>query len=195
MLQYTDRPPAIIYLPITMLTGDLRNQIDSIWNDFWTGGISNPMEVIEQITYLLFLKRLDELHTAEELKASRTGKPIDRAVFPKGKDKLGTAYKQYRWSQFKNTEAREMYALISEHVFPWLRTLGGNGTTYSHHMKDARFTIPTAGLLAKVVDKIDKVPMEERDTKGDVYEYMPGQACLGREEWAVPHPAPHYSAD
>lgn len=155
-----------------MLTGDLRNQIDSIWNDFWSGGISNPLEVIEQITYLLFLKRLDELHTAEELKASRTGKPMERAVFPKGKDKQGTPYEQYRWSRFKNMEAREMYSLISEHVFPWLRTLGGNGTTYSHHMKDARFTIPTPGLLAKAVDKIDKVPMEDRDAKGDVYEYM-----------------------
>jgi len=155
-----------------MLTGDLRNQIDSIWNDFWSGGISNPLEVIEQITYLLFLKRLDELHTAEELKASRTGKPMERAVFPKGKDKQGTPYEQYRWSRFKNMEAREMYALISEHVFPWLRALGGNGTTYSHHMKDARFTIPTPGLLSKAVDKIDKVPMEDRDTKGDVYEYM-----------------------
>src|SRR5947209_9776771 len=175
MLQYTDRPPAIIYLPITMLTGDLRNQIDSIWNDFWSGGISNPLEVIEQITYLLFLKRLDELHTAEELKASRTGRPMERAVFPKGKDKLGTPYKQYRWVEFKNKEAREMYTLINEHVFPWLRTLGGDGTTYSQHMKDARFTIPNAGLLAKVVDKIEKVPMEDRDTKGDLYEYMLGK--------------------
>jgi len=158
-----------------MLTGDLRNQIDSIWNDFWSGGISNPLEVIEQITYLLFLKRLDELHTAEELKASRTGRPMERAVFPKGKDKLGTPYKQYRWVEFKNKEAREMYTLINEHVFPWLRTLGGDGTTYSQHMKDARFTIPNAGLLAKVVDKIEKVPMEDRDTKGDLYEYMLGK--------------------
>jgi type I restriction enzyme M protein len=138
-----------------MLTGEIRNQIDSIWNDFWSGGISNPLEVIEQITYLLFLKRLDELHTAEELKASRTGKPMERAVFPKGKDKQGTPYEYYRWSRFKNMEARELFTLIGEHVFPWLRTLGGNGTTYSHHMKDARFTIPTPALLAKAVDKID----------------------------------------
>ena len=65
-----------------------------------------------------------------------------------------------------------MYAVVSEHVFPWLRTLGGNGSTYEHHMKDARFTIPTPALLAKVVDLLDQVPMEDRDTKGDVYEYM-----------------------
>ena len=68
-----------------------------------------------------------------------------------------------------------MYAVVSEHVFPWLRTLGGNGTTYSKHMEGARFTIPTPALLAKVVDMIDKVPMEDRDTKGDLYEYMLGK--------------------
>src|SRR5215470_4996250 len=155
-----------------MLTGEIRNQIDRIWNSFWAGGIANPLEVIEQITYLLFLKRLDELHTAEELKANRTKKPLERPIFPKGKDKQGTPFEHYRWSKFKHFEAREMYSLIGEHVFPWLRTLGGNGTTYSHHMRDARFTVPKADLLAKVVDLIEKVPMDDRDTKGDLYEYM-----------------------
>jgi len=155
-----------------MFTGEIRSQIDRIWDAFWSGGISNPLEVIEQITYLLFLKRLDELQTGEELKANRDKRPAVHLYFPKGKDKLGTLYEHYRWKTFKNMEAREMYAIISEHVFPWLRTLGGNGSTYAKHMKDARFTIPTAALLAKVVDMIDKVPMEDRDTKGDLYEYM-----------------------
>jgi len=155
-----------------MLTGEIRSQIDRIWDAFWSGGISNPLEVIEQITYLLFLKRLDDLHTAEELKANRTKKPMARRVFPEGKDKRGKSYEQYRWSRFKNMEPRQMFEIIEQHVFPWLRTLGGNGTTYSTHMKDARFTIPTPALLAKVVDLIDKVPMEDRDTKGDLYEYM-----------------------
>jgi type I restriction-modification system DNA methylase subunit len=155
-----------------MLTGELRSRIDAIWNTFWTGGISNPLEVIEQITYLLFLRRLDEIQTVEEAKAARFKKPIERSVFPSGKDSKGVKYEQYRWSRFKNLEAREMYELISESVFPWLRKLGGNASTYSHHMKDARFTIPTPGLLAKVVDLIDHVPMEDRDTKGDLYEYM-----------------------
>jgi len=125
-----------------MLTGELRNQIDRIWDAFWSGGISNPLEVIEQITYLLFLRRLDEIHTLEEAKAARFGKPIERRVFASGKDAKGMKYEQYRWSRFKNLEPREMYETISEHVFPWLRTLGGNGSTYSHHMRDARFTIP-----------------------------------------------------
>src|SRR5262250_133014 len=135
-----------------MLTGEIRNQIDRIWDAFWSGGISNPLEVIEQITYLLFLKRLDELDTAEELKANREKKPMQKRFFPEGKDSKKRPYKDYRWQFFKHREAREMYAIIGDHVFPWLRTLGGNGSTYAAHMKDARFTIPTAALLAKVVD-------------------------------------------
>jgi len=158
-----------------MLTGELRNQIDRIWDAFWSGGISNPLEIIEQITYLLFLRRLDDLQTLEELKAERLKKPIQRQIFPEGKDSKGRPYKDFRWSQFKNLEPREMYAVVSEHIFPFLRALGGDESTYAHHMKDARFTIPTPALLAKVVDLLDNVPMEDRDTKGDIYEYMLGK--------------------
>src|SRR2546422_1995855 len=158
-----------------MLTGEIRNQIDAIWNAFWTGGISNPLEVIEQITYLLFLKRLDDLHTLEENKSARLKKPMERRVFPEGNDPKGRPYEDFRWSRFKHFEAKEMYAVLGEHVFPFLRTLGGDDSTYAHHMKDARFTIPTPALLAKVVDMIEQVPMEDRDTKGDLYEYMLGK--------------------
>lgn len=158
-----------------MLTGEIRNQIDAIWNAFWSGGISNPLEVIEQITYLLFIRRLDELQQVEELKATRLGTALERRVFPEGRDAKKRPYQDYRWSQFKNREAKEMYEIVSEHVFPFLRAMGGEGSTYAQHMKDARFTIPTPALLAKVVDMIDKVPMEERDTKGDLYEYMLGK--------------------
>ena len=158
-----------------MLTNEIRNQIDQIWNAFWSGGISNPLEVIEQITYLLFIKRLDELQTLEELKATRLKAPIERRFFPEGDDdhpRSPRPYADYRWSRFKNFAPADMYEVVGEHVFPFLRTLGGDESTYAHHMKDARFTIPTPGLLAKVVDMIDQVPMEERDTKGDLYEYM-----------------------
>jgi len=143
-----------------MLTGEIRSQIDQIWNAFWSGGISNPLEVIEQITYLLFLKRLDEQEIAEELKANREKKPMQKRFFPEGKDGKKRSFQDYRWNRFKNSDPRDMYAVVSEHVFPWLRTLGGNGTTYSKHMEGARFTIPTPALLAKVVDMIDKVPMK-----------------------------------
>jgi len=130
--------------------------------------------VIEQITYLLFIRRLDDLQTNEELKSSRLGTAVERVVFPAGKDSRGRAYEELRWSKFKNKEPREMYEIVADHVFPFLRTLGGEGSTYAKHMKDARFTLPAdkPGLLAKVVDMIDHVPMEERDTKGDLYEYM-----------------------
>ena len=158
-----------------MLTGEIRNQIDRIWDAFWSGGISNPLEVIEQITYLLFLRRLDDLQALEENKATRLGKPIERRIFPKGKDPKGRPYEQLRWSRFKNLEPREMFTIVDEHVFPFLRTLGADDSTYAHHMKDARFTIPTPALLAKVVDLLDHVPLEDRDTKGDLYEYMLGK--------------------
>ena len=157
-----------------MLTGEIRNKIDRIWDSFWAGGIANPLEVMEQITYLLFLKRLDDLHTLEERKATRLGQPMGRRVFPEGKDGRGEdggrSYDDFRWSRFKHFAPAEMYTVVSEHVFPFLRTLGGDDSTYAHHMKDARFTIPSAALLAKVVDLLDDVPMEDRDTKGDVYE-------------------------
>jgi type I restriction enzyme M protein len=162
-----------------MITGAIKGQIDQIWNAFWSGGISNPLEVIEQITYLLFLRRLDDLHTLEETKVARFKEPIARRVFPAGKDgigkKGGRPYDDLRWSRFKNFAPGEMFAVVGEHVFPFLRTLGGDESTYAHHMKDARFTIPTPALLAKVVDLLDDVPMEERDTKGDLYEYMLGK--------------------
>ncbi|MCZ8174110.1 MAG: class I SAM-dependent DNA methyltransferase [Burkholderiaceae bacterium] len=155
-----------------MLTGELRSKVDALWNAFWSGGIANPIEVIEQITYLLFLRRLDDLHTVEERKAQRLGKPIERRIYPEGSDERGRAYEDMRWSRFKNFEATEMFKVVGEHVFPFLRSLGGDGSTYSHHMKDARFTIPTPALLTKVVDLMDQVPMDDRDTKGDLYEYM-----------------------
>jgi len=158
-----------------MLTGPIRSQIDSIWNSFWSGGISNPLEVIEQITYLLFMRRLDELHTLKENKAVRLGGKVERAVFPPGNDTRGRPYADLRWSHFKGFEPRDMFTVVADHVFPFLRTLGSEGSSFSAHMQNARFTIPTPALLAKVVDAIDAVPMDDRDTKGDLYEYMLGK--------------------
>jgi Type I restriction-modification system methyltransferase subunit len=167
-----------------MITGSIKSQIDQIWNAFWSGGISNPLEVIEQITYLLFLKRLDESQDLQENKARATKQPIERRIFPKGKDKIGRdggrSYEALRWKNFKNSAPAEMFEIVGQHVFPFLReglakNNGGEDSTYAHHMKDVRFTIPTPALLAKVVDLLDAVPMEDRDTKGDVYEYMLGK--------------------
>jgi type I restriction enzyme M protein len=162
-----------------MLTGEIRSQVDKIWDAFWSGGISNPLEVMEQITYLLFLRRLDEMHTLAENKANRTKKQIEHPVFPAGQDAKGKPYEALRWSRFRHMEAREMFEVVGEHVFPFLRTefldRYGEDSTYARHMRDARFTVPTPALLAKVVDLLDHVPMDDRDTKGDLYEYMLGK--------------------
>jgi type I restriction enzyme M protein len=159
-----------------MLTGELRSKIDNVWNAFWAGGIANPLEVIEQITYLLFMRGLDEAHTREENKANRIGKPMERRIFPKGKDDIGkdggVAYEEMRWSLLKNKDPATMFNIVSEHVFPFLRNMAEEGTAHATHMKGARFTIPTPALLAKVVDLLADIPMEDRDTKGDLYEYM-----------------------
>ncbi len=158
-----------------MIVGDIKNRIDGIWNDFWSGGVSNPLSVMEQITYLLFIKRLDELQAVEEAKARGTGKPIERRIFPKGNDPRGVPYARLRWSSFKLEEPREMFRIVDEHVFPFIRNRVAAESAVAKHMREARFGIPTPALLAKVVEKLDHVPMADRDTKGDVYEYMLGK--------------------
>lgn len=148
-----------------MITGELKSKVDRVWDAFWSGGISNPLEVIEQITFLLFIRRLDELTTLAEKKARRTGKAAEGIAFSPEEQDL-------RWSVFKNDEPALMFKTVGEKVFSFLRTLGGDASTYGEHMKDARFTIPTPQLLSRVVDLLDDIPMAERDTNGDLYEYM-----------------------
>jgi type I restriction enzyme M protein len=157
---------------VAVLTGELRSKIDSVWNAFWAGGIANPIEVIEQITYLLFIRGLDDAQTLEENRANTLGKPIERVIFPKGKDERGRPFRELRWSVFKDRTPAEMYEIVSEHVFPFLREMAEKGSSHAEHMKSARFTIPTPALLGKVVDLLADIPMEDRDTKGDLYEYM-----------------------
>ncbi len=162
-----------------MITGELKNQIDAVWNDFWSGGISNPLEVIEQLTYLLFIKGLDERQTLAENKANRTGTPIESPLFPEGtftpdNAATGRPYEDLRWSRFKNLAAADMFEVVDQYVFPFLQSRAA-GTTHGKHMASARFTIPTPALLRKAVDGLDAIPMDDRDTKGDVYEYMLGK--------------------
>ena len=158
-----------------MITGALKSKVDSIWNTMWSGGISNPLSVIEQLTYLLFIKRLDELHTLKERKAARTGKPIEDPLFTAEQDRL-------RWSRFKETAPEQMFETVRDGVFPFVKALGQRGeadgkggSTYSHHMEDALFMMPTARVLANVVDQLDGIDMADSDTKGDLYEYMLGK--------------------
>ncbi len=149
----------------TVITGAVRSRIDQVWNAFWSGGISNPLEVIEQITYLLFLRRLDTEQQLAENRARITKQPIKNPLY-------GPDEQQLRWSQFKNLAPEPMFAVVTHQVFPFLRRLGGDGSTYSHHMRDARFTIPTPQLLSRVVDMINEISLDDRDTNGDLYEYM-----------------------
>lgn len=158
-----------------MITGEIKSKIDRIWDTMWAGGIANPLSVIEQLTYLLFIKRLDELQTLKENKASRTGKPIEDPIFQKGQDHL-------RWSRFKETAPEQMFETVRNEVFPFIKSLGSNGhedpertSTYTHHMRDALFMMPTPRVLANVVDQLDSIDMDDRDTKGDLYEYMLGK--------------------
>ena len=162
-----------------MITGEIKAKVDRIWDTMWSGGISNPLSVIEQLTYLLFIKRLDELHTLKERKAARTGKPVEEPVFAPGQDHL-------RWSRFKETAPETMFATVRDEVFPFIKGLGRNGngnggdgdpddSTYTRHMKDALFMIPAPRVLANVVDQLDTIDMADTDTKGDLYEYMLGK--------------------
>jgi len=158
-----------------MLTGEIRSKVDQVWNAFWAGGIANPLEVIEQITYLLFIRGLDDIQTREESKATMLGRPVERRVFPEGDDARGMAYDRLRWSRFRHEDPATMYSILDQHVFPFLREIGEAGSSHAEHMKGARFTIPTPGLLAKVVDMLAEIPLDDRDTKGDLYEYMLGK--------------------
>ena len=137
----------------------------------WSGGIANPLSVIEQLTYLLFIKRLDELHTLEEAKSARLNRPIENPIFTPEQTRL-------RWSRFKQEAPESMFETVKDGVFPFIKSLGsaeGEESTYSQHMKDALFIMPTPRVLANVVDQLDAIDMQDADTKGDLYEYMLGK--------------------
>ena len=149
-----------------MINGELRSKVDKIWETFWTGGITNPLEVIEQFTYLLFIKGLDDKEVIKENDAILLGVDFDR-TFPENKQNL-------RWSKFKNFEAETMYNVVANEVFPFIKNLHTNkDSAYAKYMGDAIFKIPTPLMLSKIIDGIDNIDMDEnKDTKGDLYEYL-----------------------
>ncbi len=148
-----------------MITGELKSKVDRIWETFWTGGITNPLEVIEQFTHLLFIKGLDDIEPTKENEAAFLGLTYE-GMFKEENKSL-------RWSQFKNMEATEMYNIVLNKVFPFIKNLHQDGASaYSKYMGDAIFKIPTPQMLSKIVDGIDGIDMENRDTKGDLYEHL-----------------------
>lgn len=147
-----------------MITGELRSRIDKLWEEFWTGGITNPLTVIEQITFLMFARLLDMTEQKNERKASLGGAEFKR-LFTDDQQHL-------RWSRFKNLGASEMLPLIRDQVFPHFRTTAVDGATFGEYMKDAQLMVQKPGLLVSAVNMIDALPLGSNDTKGDLYEYL-----------------------
>ncbi len=148
-----------------MITGDLRSKVDKIWEIFWTGGITNPLSVIEQFTYLLFIKGLDEKQTDLEKNAELLGIEVDK-IFSNEQENL-------RWQKFKQLSASDMYDIVSKKVFPFIKTMHGDkDSAFTRYMDDAIFMIPTPQMLEKIVTNIDLLPLSDGDTKGDLYEYL-----------------------
>ncbi|WP_344318397.1 N-6 DNA methylase [Acrocarpospora pleiomorpha] len=146
-------------------------KIDRLWDAFWSEGIPNPLEIVDQITYLMFIRRLEDIQTARENQHERTGVPVENPIYTTETDSL-------RWSRFKELAPDTMLSVVRDQVFPWLRSLARADTTYAHHLKDARLTIPTANFLARVVNLLDELPLDAGDTTGNLYEYMLSKSAL-----------------
>ena len=171
-----------------MITGEMKNKVDSIWDTIWTGGITSPVTVLEQITYLMFMKLLDDNQLKAEANANLLGVPLKNKVFQDGtcviseNPRVETEYKNLRWNVFHNFEPGEMLTNIQTYVYPFIKTIGeGKDTAFSRYMKDTVFLIPTAKVLAKVVDGIDAMDMNNKDIMGDVYEYLLGKIAAAGE--------------
>lgn len=143
----------------------IQNKIDAIWLDFANGGMTEPLSVIKQMTYLLFIKGLDEVETNNEQTEQILGVKFERIFDDEHQD--------CRWSKFKNLSAPEMFNLMSTKIFPFIKNMkAGKDSSFSKYMEKAMFMVPSALVLEKVVTKLDSIPMKDRDTKGDIYEYM-----------------------
>lgn len=153
-----------------MITGELKSKVDKIWEIFWTGGITNPLSVIEQFTYLIFMKRLDTKQLEAETSAELLGIEPER-IFPSDKPLL-------RWNEFRQLEADEMYQVVTNKVFPFIKNMQGQDSAFTRYMKDAIFMIPTPQLLEKIVTNIDELPLSDGDTKGDLYEYLLSKVAI-----------------
>lgn len=148
-----------------MITGELKNKIDKIWELFWTGGVTNPLDVIEQVTYLMFIRDLDDTDKAR----SQSSVMLDVAYT----SIFGEEQQNYRWSVFRDLPAAAMYDVVQTGVFPFIKDLHGDKeSTYSKYMADAIFKIPTPQLLEKIVTGLDEIDWKNKDIRGDVYEYL-----------------------
>lgn len=170
-----------------MITGEIKNQIDQIWDTFFVAGITNPITVLEQMTYIFFMKMLDDKQLQEEQNAELWGGTLLNPTFLKGErwvnpdavseeEKQGVPYENLRWHVFKNLGADNMFKLVRQSVFEFIKHIGtGEESAYSRYMKSAIFLIPNARTLVKVVEGVNALDMNNRDAMGDVYEYILGK--------------------
>jgi len=153
-----------------MITGELKSKVDKLWEMFWTGGLTNPLDVIEQITYLMFVRDLDEMDNTRKKDSLMLGLSYE-SMF-KGKENL-------KWSLLRDKPAETMYQLVQGEIFPFIKTLNSDGnSTYAKYMEDAIFKIPTPRLLEQIVTALDEIyalvdkEPDRKDVRGDLYEYM-----------------------
>lgn len=161
-----------------MITGEIKNKIDNIWETFWTGGLANPLSVIEQVTYLLFIKLLDDNQIKKERNAEVLGVKPQSLLFKNGnyvdeKENIDEPYQSLRWSHFRHFEPQQLFTTVKDKVFPFIKQINnGKDTSFSRYMKDAVFMVPTPRVLVKVVDGLDALDLNNKDIMGDVYEYL-----------------------
>jgi type I restriction enzyme M protein len=161
-----------------VITGELRNKIDHIWNTIWTGGLTNPLSVIEQVTYMMFIKLLDDNQIKKERNAHALGVTAKNLLFKDGNyididNNINIPYNSLRWSVFKNFEPELLFSVVKDKVFPFIKQINnGKDTAFSRYMKDAVFMVPTPRVLVKVVDGLDSLDLDNKDIMGDVYEYL-----------------------
>lgn len=165
-----------------MITGEIKSRIDQIWDTFWTGGITNSITILEQMTYLFFMKMLDDAQIDREAAAGIFGGHIDDPIFKEGEmwhnpdTDRDVPYESLRWHVFKNYEAEKMFNTVRNDVFIFIKDLGGaKENAYSRYMQNAVFLIQNPRTLTRVVDGINELDMNNRDTMGDVYEYILGK--------------------
>jgi type I restriction enzyme M protein len=147
-----------------MVTGELKRRIDALWLEFWQGGITNPLTVIEQITFLMYARLLDINETRDENREKRTGKSFQH--------RFRDDEQSLRWSHFRHLGAEKMLPVVRDQVFPHFKTTAASGTAFAEFMKDAQLMIQKPSLLVKAVNMIHELPLTEGDTKGDLYEYL-----------------------
>ena len=164
-----------------MITGEIKNRIDAIWDTYWVGGITNPMSVLEQMTYLFFMKMIDDAQLKKEAEANILGVQIANPTFKDGlwhnpETDNDVPYNSLRWHVFKNMEATQMFNTIRNDAFAFIKNLNeGKSSAYSRFMRDAVFLIQNPRTLTKIVDGVDALDMTNRDAMGDVYEYILGK--------------------